>query len=187
MYIIAGLGNPGDNYKYTRHNMGFLAIDNLAEKLNIKVNKIKFKSLIGEGNYNGEKVILVKPQTYMNNSGEAIRDVVNFYKIDLSNLIIIVDDIDIEFATLKVKRNGSAGTHNGLKSIIYQLVDDNFPRIKIGIGKKREGQDLANFVLSGFTKSEGKEIEKTIDKAAECAIEIMDRDVESAMNKFNCK
>ncbi len=187
MYIIAGLGNPGDNYKYTRHNMGFLAIDNLAEKLNIKVNKIKFKSLIGEGNYKGEKVILVKPQTYMNNSGEAVRDIVKFYKIDLSNLIVIVDDIDIEFAALKVKRSGSAGTHNGLKSIIYQLIDDNFPRIKVGIGQKKEGQDLANFVLSGFTKSEGSQIEQTIDKAADCAIEIMDRGVESAMNKFNGK
>ncbi|WP_138160103.1 aminoacyl-tRNA hydrolase [Peptoniphilus catoniae] len=187
MYIIAGLGNPGDDYKYTRHNMGFLTIDKIAERLNIRVNKIKFKGLVGDGSYAGEKILLIKPQTYMNKSGESIRDVVNFYKIDPQNLIVLVDDIDIDFAQVKIKRKGSAGTHNGLKSVIYQLISDDFPRVKIGVGKKHQGQDLANFVLSGFSKSEKVEIEEAIEKAADATLEIIERGVESAMNKYNGK
>lgn len=187
MYIVAGLGNPGDGYKRNRHNVGFLAIDSLADKLGVQVNRLKFKALIGETNIKGEKVILVKPQTYMNNSGESIRDIVNFYKIDPANLIVIVDDIDIDFASLRIKKKGSAGTHNGLKSIIYQLVDDEFPRVKIGVGKKRQGQDLADFVLSKFSKDEKSEIEDAIDRASDSVIEIIENGVESAMNKFNGK
>lgn len=187
MFIIAGLGNPSTKYEYTKHNMGFLAIDVLAEKLNVKVNKIKFKGLIGETKINDEKVILLKPQTYMNNSGESLREIVNFYKVPIENVIVLVDDIDIGFASLKIKKKGSAGTHNGLKSIIYQLQDDSFPRIKIGVGKQAQGEDLADFVLSGFSKKEGEEIEKTIESAALASIEIVENGIESAMNKFNKK
>lgn len=187
MYIVAGLGNPGDLYKYTRHNVGFLAIDKLAEKLGVQVNRLKFKSLIGETNIKGEKVILVKPQTYMNNSGEAIRDIVNFYKVDPANLIVIVDDIDIDFASLRIKKKGSAGSHNGLKSVIYQLISDNFPRVKIGIGKKLPQQDLADFVLSKFSKDEKEDIEKTIERASDSVLELIENGVESAMNKYNGK
>lgn len=187
MYIIAGLGNPGRDYEYTRHNAGFLAIDEIAKKLNISVNKIKFKSLIGEGTINGEKVYLVKPQTYMNNSGEAIREIMNFYKVDPENLIVIVDDIDIEFATLKIKKKGSAGTHNGLKSIINLIGSQNFPRIKVGVGQKYESQDLADFVLSKFSKKESPDIENAIDRAAQATFEIIENGIDSAMNIFNKK
>lgn len=187
LYIIAGLGNPGSAYEYTKHNMGFLAIDNLAEKLGVKVNRIKFKGLVGEGKIGSEKVILLKPQTYMNNSGESIREICNFYKIPSQNLIVLVDDIDIGFANVKIKKKGSAGTHNGLKSIIFHLQSDDFPRIKIGVGKQAEGEDLADFVLSGFTQKEGQQIEETIDRAVLSAMEIVENGVESAMNKYNKK
>ena len=136
MYIVIGLGNPGKDYTNTRHNIGFDVVDHLAEKSNIQLNKIKFKSVFGEGYIGNEKVLLCKPQTYMNNSGIAAREIVDFYKIDLEHLIIIVDDIDIDFGTIRVKQKGSAGSHNGLKSIIYHLQRDDTPRVKIGIGKK---------------------------------------------------
>ncbi|MBP2025961.1 aminoacyl-tRNA hydrolase [Peptoniphilus stercorisuis] len=187
MYIIAGLGNPGSKYENTRHNMGFLAIDNLAKRLNINVNRIKFKGLVGEGRIGNEKIVLLKPQTYMNNSGESIREILSFYKETPENLIVFVDDIDIGFANLRIKKGGSAGTHNGLKSIIHLIQSDEFPRIKIGVGKQYEGQDLADFVLSGFSKSDGAEIEKTIDLAVDAAVEIVENNVESAMNKYNRK
>lgn len=187
MYIIAGLGNPGNKYEDTKHNMGFHAIDNLADKLNVKVNRIKFKGLVGETRIAGEKVMLLKPQTYMNKSGESIREIVNFYKVPPENLIIIVDDIDIGFGALKIKKRGSAGTHNGLKSIIYQIQSDEFPRIKIGVGSQAKGEDLADFVLSGFSKKDGKIIEDTIEQAALAAIEIVKNGVDSAMNKYNRK
>ncbi len=187
MYIIAGLGNPGSAYEKTKHNMGFLAIDNLADKLNINVNRIKFKGLVGEGRIGSERVILVKPQTYMNNSGESIREICNFYKVPAENLIVLIDDIDIGFANLRIKQKGSAGTHNGLKSIISHLQSDKFARIKIGVGKQKTGQDLADFVLSGFSKNELKEIEETIDNAALAAMEIVENGIESSMNKYNKK
>ena len=129
MYVIAGLGNPGKKYENTRHNMGFITIDQLAEKHNIKTDKLKFKALVGEGRIAGQKVLLVKPQTYMNLSGESIREVMNFYKLEPENLIVIYDDIDIEAGTLRIRKFGSAGTHNGMKSVVYQLQSDRFPRI----------------------------------------------------------
>lgn len=185
MYIVVGLGNPGKNYEYTRHNVGFLAIDKLAEKLGVKVKKIKFKGLYEEVRLKNEKIILLKPQTYMNNSGESVREIMNFYKVEPENLIIIVDDIDIEPYTLKIKKSGSAGTHNGLKSIIYQIQNDKFPRVKIGVGNNEHKIDLADYVLSGFSKDDGKKIENVIEKAADSVIEIVENGVESAMNKFN--
>src|SRR5690606_2714376 len=132
----------------------------------IKINKIKFKSIYGEGKIGDNKVILLKPQTYMNNSGMAVLELYNFYKLPLENIIVVVDDIDIQFATIRIRAKGSAGTHNGLKSIIYHLQSEKFPRVKIGIGQKREGQDLAAFVLSRFKQDERDKIESAIEEAA---------------------
>lgn len=130
MFVVVGLGNPGRDYVNTRHNIGFDTIDLLAERNNINMNKIKFKSVYGEGNINGQRVLLVKPQTYMNNSGETVRDIYNFFKVPIENIIVIVDDIDIDFASIRIRPKGSAGSHNGLRSIINLMGNQNFPRIK---------------------------------------------------------
>lgn len=185
MYFIVGLGNPGDKYENTRHNMGFLTIDYLSRKFDIKVKKLKFKSLYGQGEISGQKVMLIKPQTYMNSSGEAIRELRNYYNFDMDKLIVIVDDIDINFGTIRIKAKGSSGSHNGMKSIIYNLVDDSFPRIKIAVGKKPEYMDLANFVLSGFTEKEVEIIRDEIALASDAVEMILVSGVEKAMNKFN--
>lgn len=185
MYFIVGLGNPGDKYENTRHNMGFLTIDYLSRKFDIKVKKLKFKSLYGQGEISGQKVMLIKPQTHMNSSGEAIRELRNYYNFDMDKLIVIVDDIDINFGTIRIKAKGSSGSHNGMKSIIYNLVDDSFPRIKIAVGKKPEYMDLANFVLSGFTEKEVEIIRDEIALASDAVEMILDSGVEKAMNKFN--
>lgn len=185
MYYIVGLGNPGLQYENTRHNVGFMTIDYLARKYDIDVRKLKFKSLYGQGEISGHKVMLVKPQTYMNNSGEAVRELKNFYKFDSDKLIVIYDDIDIDFGTIRIRKKGSAGSHNGMKSIIYQIQDNQFPRIKISIGKKPDQWDLANFVLSGFTKDEVKVLEDEIRLAAEAIEIILGENIDKAMNKCN--
>lgn len=187
MFIIVGLGNPGKKYEYTKHNMGFLTIDILAQRLGVKVNKIKFKGLYQEARIGNEKVILLKPQTYMNLSGESVREIASYYKVDPEKIIVIVDDIDIEFATLKIRKKGSAGTHNGLKSIIYQLQSQDFPRIKIGVGKNKKGEDLADFILGGFSQKEGAEIEKTLEIAADAVEDIVLQGLDYSMNKYNTK
>ncbi|WP_297791022.1 aminoacyl-tRNA hydrolase [uncultured Anaerococcus sp.] len=185
MYYIVGLGNPGLQYENTRHNAGFLTIDYLADKYGIDVKKLKFKSLYGQGMISGHKVMLIKPQTYMNNSGEAVRDIKNFYKFDSDKLIVVYDDIDINFGSIRIRKKGSAGTHNGMKSIIYQIQDDSFPRIKISVGKKPDYMDLANFVLSGFSEKEASVMRDEIGLAAD-AIELMIKDgIDKSMNKFN--
>ncbi len=187
MYVVIGLGNPGKDYTNTRHNVGFEAIDILAKRNKIDLNKIKFQAVYGEGRIGNEKVLLVKPQTFMNNSGVTVREIFQFYKIDVQNIIVIVDDIDIDFSSIRVKQKGSAGSHNGLKSIIYHLQDENFPRVKIGIGKKHSNQDLADFVLSRFSKEERPEIELSLITAAEAVENIIMQDINYAMNKFNIK
>lgn len=187
MFAVVGLGNPGKDYIHTRHNVGFDTLNLLANRNNILLNKLKFKSIFGEGLINGKKVMLVKPQTYMNNSGIAILDLYNFYKIPLENIIVIVDDVDIEFGTIRIRKKGSAGSHNGLKSIIYHLKSEDFPRIKIGIGNKDEGQDLADFVLSRFCEEETREIDSAIEKAALAVETIIAYDIDKAMNDFNKK
>lgn len=187
MFVVIGLGNPGKDYTNTRHNAGFDTIDILAKRNNININKIKFKAVYGEGKIGNEKVMLVKPQTFMNNSGICVREIIQFYKVPLENIVIVVDDIDIDFATIRIKMKGSAGSHNGLKSIIYHLQSDQFPRVKIGVGKKYEKQDLADFVLSRFSKEERPEIEATLLKAAEAVESIILEDIINAMNKFNIK
>jgi len=187
LYVIVGLGNPGKNYVETRHNVGFKVIDLLAERNNIQINRIKFKSVYGEGLIGDKKVILLKPQTYMNNSGIAVREIVDFYKIPVEDIIVIVDDIDIGFADLRIRPKGSAGSHNGMKSIIYHIQDDKFPRVKIGIGKKHPNQDLADFVLGRFTEEEKPYIDDAILNAAMAVEEMIVNGIESAMNKFNRK
>lgn len=187
MYVIVGLGNPGKNYRDTRHNVGFKTVDLLGKRNSIDINKIKFKSVYGEGLINGERVILLKPQTYMNNSGIAVREISEYFKVPVEKLLVIVDDIDIDFASVKIKKKGSGGTHNGLRSIIYHLKDDNFPRIKIGIGKKYQEQDLADFVLSKFGKDEIRDMEESITNAAEAIEIIVSQDLNKAMNKYNVK
>jgi PTH1 family peptidyl-tRNA hydrolase len=137
MYIIVGLGNPGKKYENTKHNIGFITLDLLAERNDIKINKIKHKALVGEGFISGLKVLLVKPQTFMNLSGNSVREVMEYYKEDIEKLIVVYDDVDIPMGRLRIRKKGSAGTHNGMKSIIYDLQDDGFPRVRIGIGKER--------------------------------------------------
>ncbi len=185
MYVIVGLGNPGLQYENTRHNVGFLTIDYLAKKHNIPVKKLKFKSLYGQGEISGQKVMLVKPQTYMNNSGEAVREIKNYFKFDEDELIVIVDDIDIDFGRIRLKKKGSAGTHNGMKSIIYQIQNDKFPRIKIAVGKKPNYMDLANFVLSGFNEKEADIIRQEITMSAEAIEMLLATNIDKAMNKYN--
>lgn len=187
MIIIAGLGNPGREYASTRHNVGFDVIDVLAERYNIRMNKLKFKGVTGEGTIDGKKVLLLKPSTYMNNSGISIREAVSFYKVEMKDLLIIYDDIDIDFGTIRIRKKGSAGSHNGMKSIIYHLTDDSFPRIKIGIGKKPEGYDLADFVLSKFSQDERKIIDETIRKASDATEAFVKDGIDNCMNNFNTK
>lgn len=184
MYIVVGLGNPGKRYDATRHNVGFDTIDLLAHRNNIKVNKLKHKALYGEGFWGREKVLLVKPQTFMNLSGESVRDIVEFYKIETKNLVVIYDDIDIEVGMLRIRHKGSAGTHNGMRSVIYQLQSDEFPRVRIGIGRPQFG-DLADFVTSRFSKEEIPSMRETIDKAALAVESIVKEGIDKAMNQFN--
>lgn len=188
MYIIAGLGNPGREYNMTRHNIGFHTIDYIADTFNAKLNKLKFNAVYGECEIGAERVYLVKPQTYMNLSGEAIGEMARFYKIPPENIIVINDDISLETGRIRVRQKGSAGGHNGLKSIIYQLQSDQFPRIKMGVGApKHEDYDLADYVLGRFTREEIPVMEKAIINACSAAEEIIKNGAQSAMNKFNGK
>ena len=185
-YLIVGLGNPGKQYENTRHNAGFICIDVLADKYGIKINKLKFKSLMGEGRIEGRRCLLLKPQTFMNLSGEAVRDAVEFYKIPVENVIVICDDISLEPGKMRIRRKGSHGGQNGMRNIIYHLKDDNFPRIKIGIGAKPNPEyDLADWVLSRFSQSEAKLIKQVADNTVS-AIEIMVKgDIDKAMSNYN--
>lgn len=187
MFLIVGLGNPGKKYEATRHNVGFEAIDILAERLAVKVSKIKFKSLIGETVYKGEKVILVKPQTFMNLSGEAVFEMMRYYDVPVSNLILIFDDFDTDLGRIRIRKSGSAGTHNGMKHIIYRIMDENFPRIRIGIGRPGPGWIMADFVLSRFEKPELPAVIDSIASAADAALCILENGVDIAMNRYNIK
>ncbi|MCX7746273.1 MAG: aminoacyl-tRNA hydrolase [Clostridia bacterium] len=187
IYIVIGLGNPGARYEYTRHNVGFIAVDLLAQKYGIKISKIKHKAILGEGSIEGAKVVLVKPQTYMNLSGESVREVLDWYKAPIKNVIIIYDDIDLAVGKIRIRPKGSSGTHNGMRSVLYQIQTDEFPRVRIGIGKPPEGWQLADFVLSKFTQEEKRSIEEGITNGAEAASAIIKSGIESAMNKYNSK
>ena len=186
MYLIAGLGNPGLKYENTRHNAGFIAIDQLAESNGVKIDRLKFNALTAECRISNEKCLLMKPQTYMNNSGEAVGEAARFYKIPPENVLIISDDISLIPGKLRIRRKGSAGGHNGLKSIIAHLGTDEFPRIRIGVGD-RENPDfsLADFVLGKFTKDEMKLITDAAEKAQKAAETIVSGNMNEAMNKYN--
>lgn len=186
MYIIVGLGNPGKEYENTRHNAGYMVIDALADSAGISVIERKHKAVVGKGMVAGQKVILVKPQTYMNLSGESVRDVVDFYKVDeTSELIVISDDISLEPGKLRIRKKGSAGGHNGLKNIIAHLGHDNFIRLKMGVGEKPAGFDLADYVLGHFTGDEKKLMEEAAKKGAKAIETIMTDGPDKAMNMFN--
>lgn len=185
MYLIVGLGNPEQDYSRTRHNMGFNVINKISEKYNIKVDKSKFKGLYGTGIIESEKVILLKPQTYMNLSGESVIEIMNFYKINNNELIVIYDDIDIEPGKIRIRKSGSSGTHNGMKSVISNINTEEFCRVRVGIGKPKENMDMISYVIGHIPKEEQSELEKGIEVAKEAVIEIIKNNIDSAMNKFN--
>lgn len=185
MKIIVGLGNPGKEYEKTRHNAGFRVLDMVANKLNIDVNKSKYKGIIGSKGMKDKKIILCKPQTYMNLSGDCVIELLNYYKADLEDLVVIYDDIDIDVGSIRIRPSGSPGTHNGMKDITKKVGSKDFVRVRIGTGKPTDGRDLVDFVLGKFEKDEEKIICETIDKASDAVIEIINNGVQSAMNKYN--
>lgn len=185
MYLIVGLGNPEEEYSNTRHNMGFNTINKLAKQYNIEINKSKFKSLYGNGIIEKEKVILLKPQTYMNLSGTAIKEAMDFYKINKEELIIIYDDIDIEPGIIKIRKKGGPGTHNGMKSVVNEIKTQDFTRVRVGIGMPSNKSDLINYVIGKISKDDIEKLEDGTTKAKDALIEIIKNGVDTAMNKFN--
>lgn len=185
MYLIVGLGNPESDYANTRHNMGFNVINKLAKEYSIEIGKKKFNSEYENAVIEGKKVILVKPQTYMNASGEAVIQFVNFYKIDLDKVIIIYDDIDIEQGKIRIRKSGSPGSHNGMKSVVHFLNNEQFPRIRVGIGKPEYSSDMIEYVIGAIPDEEKKILDEGTEKAKEAVIEILKSGIDSSMNKYN--
>ena len=185
MYLLVGLGNPEEDYSKTRHNMGFNVINKIAEKYNIEVNKKKFDGLYGDGIIENKKVILLKPQTYMNLSGKSIIQVVNFYKIPFENIIVIYDDIDVEPGLIRIRKKGSSGSHNGMKSVIEELGTEEFARIRIGIGKPQHEGDMINYVIGAIPQGEEEKLKEGVEKGAEAITEILKNNIDIAMNKYN--
>lgn len=188
MYLIVGLGNPGKDYEKTRHNVGFDTIDALIEEYAIPQSGEKFRAMYGKGMIHGEKVLVAKPLTYMNLSGEAVRGLVDYFKIDVKEeLLVVYDDIDLEPGNIRVRAKGSAGGHNGMKNIIQQLGTQEFARIRIGVGAKPKGWDLADHVLSRFSKEEREEVEKSIKKGCDAISCFVEKGIDAAMNQYNGK
>lgn len=185
MYLIVGLGNPESEYSNTRHNMGFDTINVLSKFLKINITKNKFNSFYGTGNINDEKIILIKPQTYMNLSGKAVREFKNFYKIENDKIIVIYDDMDIEKGKIKIRKKGSAGSHNGMKSVIQELSTSEFTRIRVGIGRPKYQSDMINYVLEQIKKEDREILNEGIEDAKSAVIEMIKNGVDSAMNKYN--
>ena len=185
MYLIVGLGNPEEEYSNTRHNMGFDTINKIAKQYNIEVNKNKFKGLCGSGIIENKKVILLKPQTYMNLSGESIKETMDFYKIKKENLIIIYDDIDLEAGIIKIRKKGGPGTHNGMKSVISNIKTQEFARVRVGIGKPERKEQLIEYVIGKIPDKDQKTLDEATPKSKEALIEIIKNGVDIAMNKFN--
>ena len=185
MYLIVGLGNPEADYSRTRHNMGFDVINKISEKYDIKVNKTKFKALYGNGIIDNEKVILVKPQTYMNLSGESVQQFVDFYKIENKNLLVIYDDIDTIPGKIRIKKVGGPGTHNGMKSVVSCLNTEEFVRIRVGIGMPEFKGDVINYVIGHIPEDEYNELQKGVSLASDAVDEILKNGVDIAMNKYN--
>lgn len=185
-FIVCGLGNPGTQYENTRHNAGFMAIDTIAKKLGVDVKKLKFKSLTADVTLGGVRCLLMKPSTFMNNSGEAVSEAMNFYKLTPDKLLVIYDDISLDVGRLRIRQKGSDGGHNGIKSIILHTNSDKFPRIKIGVGAKpHPDYDLADWVLSGFPKEQAADLEQCLSNAASAAELMVQGKINEAMNKFN--
>ena len=185
-YLIVGLGNPGKQYELTRHNAGFLFADLLADEYNTKINKIQFKSVTAVIELGGHRCLLMKPQTFMNNSGEAVKQAASFYKIPPEKIIVVFDDISLPCGKLRIRRKGSAGGHNGIKSIIYHLNSDNFPRIKLGVGEKpHPDYELADWVLSNFKKDEIPMLRDAAEKACGAAELMVNGNTDKAMSNFN--
>ena len=187
MYLIAGLGNPGKQYENTRHNAGFMALDALADQLGTSIEEKKHKALCGKGLIGGEKVILLKPQTFMNLSGESIRAAADFYKVDPDHIIVIYDDISLEPGQLRIRKKGSAGGHNGIKSIIAHLGTQEFPRIKVGVGAKPDRMDLVDYVLGHFSQIESRVMDDAAKEAGQAAQAMILDGIEAAMNRYNSK
>ena len=188
MFVIVGLGNPTNEYAGTRHNVGFDVIDQIADKYNISVTERKHRAFCGKGVIGGQKVILVKPQTYMNLSGESVRSVLDFYKVDVeTELLVIFDDISLDVGQLRIRKKGSAGGHNGIKNIIQHLGTNVFQRIKVGVGEKPKNYDLADYVLGHFSKGEKEQMEEGYKKAVNAVELILQGEVDAAMNEFNKK
>lgn len=188
MIIIAGLGNPGKEYVNTRHNAGFMAIDELARRHGIDVSEKKHKALMGKGSINGHKVILAKPQTYMNNSGESLRELFDYYKPDAeTEIIVIYDDITLDVGGIRVRKKGSAGGHNGMKSIIAHLGTENFQRVRVGIGEKPARMDLADWVLGHFHKEDTDALNEALKETGNAVEMLLEGDVDNAMNRYNKK
>ena len=187
MILIAGLGNPTDKYRGTRHNVGFDAIDRIAEDNDILVETYRHKALCGKGIIGGQKVLIMKPQTFMNNSGECLREVLDYYKEDVDNVLVIYDDICLDVGRLRLRPKGSAGGHNGIKSIIAHLGTEEFPRIRVGVGDKPKNYDLADWVLGHFPKEQLDDVRAGIDKAVKAVPVVLDRGIEEGMNEFNAK
>ena len=185
MYLIIGLGNPEEEYSKTRHNMGFNAINKIAEQYGIKVNKSKFQGLYESAIIEGQKVMLIKPQTYMNLSGECIKQFVDFYKIPNEDILVIYDDMDIEPGKIKIRKKGGAGGHNGMKSIIKMLGTEEFARIRTGIGRPKHNGDDINYVIWAIPEEEIPKLQDGVEKAKEAVIEILKNGIDSAMNKLN--
>ena len=185
-WLVVGLGNPGENYARTRHNAGFRAVDRLAAALQVKVDRAKFRGLTAQAVWQGQKLLLLKPQTFMNNSGLSVMDAARFYKLPPERVIVIFDDISLPVGRLRVRADGSAGGHNGIKSIIGALNSQSFPRVKIGVGQKpHPDYDLADWVLSNFTREEEAHVERAAQAAAQAALEVVAGGVSAAAAKFN--
>lgn len=188
MFVIVGLGNPGKNYEKTRHNAGFMAIDAIADKYGISVKEKKHKALCGTGVIEGQKVLLVKPQTYMNLSGESVAEIMNFYKLDPEEeMLVIFDDISLAPGNIRIRKKGSAGGHNGIKSLIAHTGTQGFMRIKVGVGEKPKGWDLADYVLGHFSEDDTKKLEEVMPDIVRAAVLMMQGDVDKAMNEYNAK
>lgn len=185
-FLIVCLGNPGREYELTRHNVGFIFADMLSEKLDFRINRIQFKAVSGSTEINGHRCLIIKPQTYMNNSGQAVREAASFYKIPPEKVIVVSDDISLPCGKLRIRRKGTDGGHNGLKSIIYQLNSDEFPRLKVGVGAKPSPEwELADWVLSKFSKDDLEGIKSACERAAGALEYIVEGDVDGAMSRFN--
>ncbi len=185
-FVIAGLGNPGQDYQRTRHNTGFMALDRVAAACHVKTDRLKFRSLSAQAELGGHRVLLLKPSTFMNNSGEAVRDALAFYKLDPQHLIVVYDDTTLALGKLRIRRKGGDGGHNGIKSILYQTGSDQFPRVKIGIGERPNPRyDLADWVLSKYSDADLALLSTALDSAVAAIVLIMDGKIEEAMAKYN--